>query len=193
MRIWFSQCFFLVGAKRRTLTWWQRGQGSSCTQRFSTLPMSERHRASNDISRPVKRFTPWVTMRLWCRRLELHVILEAKTPADTRWVCKYLWFSVEGTLDEGLSHWEHLTGHQCVQVGTPAMLFEEMHKDGVVPKRFNVNQLRRQFFHVRFKLKTSSGPWKPENTISLLFVFDSHHFCNYMRPLTTISSYSAPF
>lgn len=80
----FPSVFFLVGAKRRTLTWWQRGQGSSCTQRFSTLPMSERHRASNDISRPVKRFTPWVTMRLWCRRLELHVILEAKTPADTR-------------------------------------------------------------------------------------------------------------
>ena len=91
----FPVVFSLVGAKLRTLTWWQRGQGSSCTQRCSTLPMSERYRASNDISRPVKRFTPWVTMRLWCRRLELHVILEAKTPADTRWVCKCLWLSKE--------------------------------------------------------------------------------------------------
>eukprot|EP00435_Cladocopium_sp_Y103_P072983 s45_g42.t1 len=38
----------------------------------------------------------------------------------------------------------HTMGYNevMVQVGTPAMLFEEMHKDGVVPKRFNVNQLR---------------------------------------------------
>eukprot|EP00434_Breviolum_minutum_P009078 symbB.v1.2.007994.t1/scaffold496.1/size195705/18 len=38
----------------------------------------------------------------------------------------------------------HTMGYNeiMVQVGTPAMLFEEMHKEGVVPKRFNVNQLR---------------------------------------------------
>ena len=47
-----------------------------------------------------------------------------------------------------------------VQVGTPAMLFEEMHKDGVVPKRFNVNQLRRQFFSCAFSVENILGSLK---------------------------------